>query len=285
MCSRRSCRASGACSNGGASETATRGASAADEWAEDAAVLAGMAGASVQGTFALGPRAGKRARPCGAVPVEDTVPGPGRCHARQEGFRPRGRREGPGRPAGPARAALPVRAAANRRAGPAPADRRGAGPAAAPAPVVGWHHAPPVGSPRTAGAAGRPARSTSLRAPRAESRGDPAAPHQPHSVSWRTRATGGVALRPCSGPSRATSRDGGRSSWVSGTPPIAARPAPPTRPRPKSAPTPARSAPPTHPRPECASTPARAEPPSPRPIRPASGSGDRPAKRHGALRT
>jgi len=67
------------------------GASAADEWAEDAPVLAGLAGASVQGTFALGPRAGKRARPCGAVPVEDRfredgVPGPGRCHARQEGF-------------------------------------------------------------------------------------------------------------------------------------------------------------------------------------------------------
>ncbi len=67
------------------------GASAADEWAEDAPVLAGMAGASVQGMFALGPRAGKRARPCGAVPVEDqeredTVPGSGRCHARQEGF-------------------------------------------------------------------------------------------------------------------------------------------------------------------------------------------------------
>jgi hypothetical protein len=37
------------------------GASASDEWAEDAPVLAGMAGASVQGTFALGPRAGKRA--------------------------------------------------------------------------------------------------------------------------------------------------------------------------------------------------------------------------------
>ena len=38
------------------------GANAADEWAEDAPVLAGMAGASsVQGTFALGPRAGKRA--------------------------------------------------------------------------------------------------------------------------------------------------------------------------------------------------------------------------------
>lgn len=75
------------------------GASAADEWAEDAPVLAGMAGASVQGTFALGPRAGKRARPCGAVPVEDQVregqvPGLERCHAcgeprrtaRQEGF-------------------------------------------------------------------------------------------------------------------------------------------------------------------------------------------------------
>ena len=67
------------------------GASAGDEWAEDAPVLAGMAGASVQGTFALGPRAGKRARPCGTVPVEDQlredrVPGPGRCHARQEGF-------------------------------------------------------------------------------------------------------------------------------------------------------------------------------------------------------
>ena len=77
------------------------GASAVDEWAEDAPVLAGMAGASVQGTFALGPRAGKRARPCGAVPVEvedqrreGTVPGPWRCHAcgeprrtaRQDGF-------------------------------------------------------------------------------------------------------------------------------------------------------------------------------------------------------
>jgi len=67
------------------------GVSAADQWAADAPVLAGMAGASVQGTFALGLRAGKRARPCGAVPVEDqlredTVSGPGRCHARQEGF-------------------------------------------------------------------------------------------------------------------------------------------------------------------------------------------------------
>ncbi len=67
------------------------GAIAADEWAEDAPVLAGMAGASVLGTFALGSRAGKRARPCGAVPVEDQVredhvPGSGRCHARQEGF-------------------------------------------------------------------------------------------------------------------------------------------------------------------------------------------------------
>jgi hypothetical protein len=72
------------------------GATATDEWAEDAPVLAGIAGASVQGTFALGPRAGKRARPCGAVLVEDQrgedqrgedrVLGPGRCHARQEGF-------------------------------------------------------------------------------------------------------------------------------------------------------------------------------------------------------
>ena len=45
----------------------------------------------MQGTSALGPRAGRRARPCGAVPVEDQrrgdqVPSPGRCHARQEGF-------------------------------------------------------------------------------------------------------------------------------------------------------------------------------------------------------
>jgi hypothetical protein len=83
----------------GDGEEGEEGASAADEWAEDAPVLAGMAGASVQGTFALGPRAGKRARPCGAVPVEDqrragTVPGSGRCHAcgeprrtaRQKGF-------------------------------------------------------------------------------------------------------------------------------------------------------------------------------------------------------
>jgi hypothetical protein len=78
---------------------ADEGASVTDEWAEDAPVLAGMAGASVQGTFALGPRAGRRPRPCGAVPVEDQfredrVPGPGRCHAcgerrrtaHQEGF-------------------------------------------------------------------------------------------------------------------------------------------------------------------------------------------------------
>jgi hypothetical protein len=49
--------------------------------------------------------------------------------------------------------------------------------------------------------------------------------------------------------------------WFWGTPPTAARPAPPTRPRLVSTP-----------------TPARPSPASRRPIRPAGGSGDRPAE-------
>lgn len=61
-------------------------ASAPGGWTEDAPALAGIAAASVQGTFALGPRAGQRARQYGAVPDEDEAPAPGRCHARQDGF-------------------------------------------------------------------------------------------------------------------------------------------------------------------------------------------------------
>ena len=59
---------------------------APDEWAEDAPVSPGIAAASVQGIFSLGPRSGKRVRQCGAVPVEDTAFAPARCHARQDGF-------------------------------------------------------------------------------------------------------------------------------------------------------------------------------------------------------
>ena len=96
---------------------------------------------------------------------------------------------------------------------------------------------------------------------------------------------GGVVLRPCSGPSRATSRDGGRSSWLSEAPPTAARPALPTRSGPRSAPTSARSAPLMHPQPESTSIPAAPVPPNPRPIRPASARGACLGRRHGAGQT
>jgi hypothetical protein len=47
-----------------------KGASAPDEWAEDAPVLAGIAAASVEGTFALEPRQGARARRRGEPPED-----------------------------------------------------------------------------------------------------------------------------------------------------------------------------------------------------------------------
>ena len=48
------------------------GAGAPDGGAEDMPVLAGLAAASVQGTFALGARAGRPVRRCGAAPEQDT---------------------------------------------------------------------------------------------------------------------------------------------------------------------------------------------------------------------
>ena len=62
------------------------GAGAPDGGAEDMPVLAGLAAASVQGTFALGVRAGRPVRRCGAAPEQDTPSTPARGHARQEGF-------------------------------------------------------------------------------------------------------------------------------------------------------------------------------------------------------
>ena len=49
-------------------------------------MLAGIAAASVQGSFALGSRAGRPVRRCGAAsePVEPQTPARG--HARQDGF-------------------------------------------------------------------------------------------------------------------------------------------------------------------------------------------------------
>ena len=61
-------------------------AGAPDGGAEDMPVLAGLAAASVQGTFALGVRAGRPVRRCGAAPEHDTPSTPARGHARQEGF-------------------------------------------------------------------------------------------------------------------------------------------------------------------------------------------------------
>jgi hypothetical protein len=62
--------------------------SRSDRWAEEAPVLAGIAGASVQGRIALGPRAGAEVRRCGATrelaSLSSWVLGP--CHAHQNGF-------------------------------------------------------------------------------------------------------------------------------------------------------------------------------------------------------
>ena len=62
--------------------------SAADPWREEAPVLAGIAGASVQGRRALGARAGAAVRRCGAsAELLALAPsGRGPCHARGNGF-------------------------------------------------------------------------------------------------------------------------------------------------------------------------------------------------------
>ena len=63
-------------------------ASGPDGWAEASPVLAGLAAASVQGRFALGARAGRPVRRCGATREPDEWPnrGPRDGHARQDGF-------------------------------------------------------------------------------------------------------------------------------------------------------------------------------------------------------
>ena len=59
-----------------------------DPWMEEAPVLAGLTGASVQGRVALGPRAGREVRRAGAsaelLALAPSVLGP--CHARRHGF-------------------------------------------------------------------------------------------------------------------------------------------------------------------------------------------------------
>jgi hypothetical protein len=58
---------------------------AADAWAEEAPVLAGLAAASVQGTVAWGPRRGARLSRLGAAAEPVETPDPGSCHARANG--------------------------------------------------------------------------------------------------------------------------------------------------------------------------------------------------------
>ena len=59
-----------------------------DPWMKEAPILAGLAGASVQGRVALGPRAGREVRRCGAsaelLALAPSALGP--CHARWNGF-------------------------------------------------------------------------------------------------------------------------------------------------------------------------------------------------------
>jgi hypothetical protein len=63
------------------------GASGADSWAEESAVLAGLATASVQRRFALGVRAGRSVRRCGGTcEPGEWQPSPAGGDARQEGF-------------------------------------------------------------------------------------------------------------------------------------------------------------------------------------------------------
>jgi hypothetical protein len=61
-------------------------AGAPDGGAEDMPALAGLAAASVQGTCALGVRAGRPVRRYGAAPEQDAPSTPARGHARQDGF-------------------------------------------------------------------------------------------------------------------------------------------------------------------------------------------------------
>lgn len=86
MCSGPSSGGSGVCWRGVGD--GDDGDGAADRWAEEAPVLAGLAAASVQGRVALGPRAGAGIRRCGNAPdfllPSSSVRGP--CHARANGF-------------------------------------------------------------------------------------------------------------------------------------------------------------------------------------------------------
>jgi hypothetical protein len=59
---------------------------APDAWGDEAPVLAGLAAASIQGTFALGPRRGARLRRLGDETEPVQTPDPGDCHARANGF-------------------------------------------------------------------------------------------------------------------------------------------------------------------------------------------------------
>ena len=67
---------------------AESGESGADPWIEEAPALAALAGASVQGRVALGPRAGAEVRRCGRSPellaLSSSALGP--CHAHRNGF-------------------------------------------------------------------------------------------------------------------------------------------------------------------------------------------------------
>ena len=59
---------------------------AADRWAEEAPVLAGLAAASVQGLLALGPRAGARIARYGSPPEKVIAATLGPCHANLDGL-------------------------------------------------------------------------------------------------------------------------------------------------------------------------------------------------------
>jgi len=201
-CSRPSCRASGACSNGGGWESATR--VRAPRMAE-------------RRTCRYWPAS--RRRPCKA-PLR-WVPGragpSGDAARRLSRTRPPRGRAGPRRRSSASRTALSVRLATTDGAGPAPPHPGGAGPLAAQAPVVGWHDAPRVRSRRTPGAPRRliprPRINLILY----------------HGVLPFDFAQGTPSMVEGWG----RERRGGRSSSASGTPPTRARPTPPTRHRPR----------------------------------------------------
>ena len=221
-CSRPSCRASGACSNGGGWETGDEDAGAPDGGAEDDAGTGRPGGGVRAGDLCAG-RPGGPARPstAGRCREQDEVPPTARHHARQEGF--------------DLHAGVRVAADARERLErlcryalrpPMAQDRLrltagGAGRLAPPAPVVGWHDAPRVRSRRTPGAPRGP---------------DPAAAHQPRSL--RITASWGREPR------------GDRLSSASGTPPT---PPPPPHRRPRRASTAASPDPPNPIRPIAAS--------------------------------